>query len=153
MLFGCQINNLILGSSTESDLVEAINDNPDLTDKGVERRLRKINRKQEANKAKAILADKNIDGLLMLVKDFDPLNCLKLLVDFLDYSRPFCLYSPMLQPLIVCYNELKRRKYACLKISESFFRKYQILPERSRPEMNTIYGSGFILSGIKTKID
>jgi len=122
---------------------------PDLSqDTNEEKLMRKEIRRLEANKAKEILEQKNMDGLLVMVKNFDPLNIVQLLIKFLSNSRPFAVFSPNIEPLTNCYVALKKDA-VFLRLSETWLRKYQVLPDRTRPEMQMSASSGYLLTGIK----
>lgn len=110
--------------------------------------VRKSMRRKEALKALDILRHKDLDGLLFLTKNYDPLNILELLLELLADSRPFAVFSPYIQPLTQCYSAL-RKKSVFLRLSETWLRKYQVLADRTRPEMNMSSSSGYLLTGIK----
>lgn len=117
-------------------------------DKVLTKKEKRIN---ETNAAKRILRTKNLDGLLILTKNYDPSTIVNILIEFIDISRPFVVFSPSIDPLKTCYTSLKS---CCinLKISETWLRKYQVLAERTRPEMMMNAHSGFVLSGIKVQM-
>ena len=111
---------------------------------------RKSMRRKEAVKALDILKHKDMDGLLFLTKSYDPLNILELMIPLLADSRPFAVFSPYIQPLTECYSTLKK-KCVFLRLSETWLRKYQVLTDRTRPEMGMSSSGGYILTGIKVK--
>lgn len=97
-----------------------------------------------------ILKEKNIDALLIMSKNYDLCSLVEILLNFLFISRPFAIFSPYIEPLKQCYVELKP-KCVYLRLSETFLRKYQVLNDRTRPEMTMNSSSGYILTGIKVE--
>ena len=55
----------------------------------------------------------------------------------------------MLQPLLDLYQELKACGCTNLQLSETWLREYQVLPERTHPEVNMSGGGGYLLRGTK----
>lgn len=108
-------------------------------------------RLQEVNRAKALLREREMHGLLILTKEHDPGSIINILIEFLGLSRPFAIFSSTMEPLKECYAQLKR-KSLYLRISETWLRKYQVLDDRTRPDMIMNAASGFILSGIKAEM-
>lgn len=112
---------------------------------------RQERRMQEEMKARSILRNKNLDGLLILTKNYDPRSIVEILLEFLSISRPFVIFSSTMEPLKECYIHLKS-KCVYLRISETWLRKYQVLNDRTRPDMVMSPCSGFLLSGIKVQM-
>ncbi|KAJ6218177.1 hypothetical protein RDWZM_009334 [Blomia tropicalis] len=108
-------------------------------------------RLQEVTRAKSLLRHRDMHGLLLLTKDYDPSSMIHILLQFLGLSRPFVIFSHSIDPLKECYIQLKG-KCLFLRISETWLRKYQVLEGRTRPEMTMNSSSGFVLSGIKAEI-
>lgn len=91
--------------------------------------------------------DTKADGLAIIAKEH-PLNIIKALLSFLGTSRPFVIYSCYREPLQETYVMLKqRRDIVNLKLLANFCRAYQVLPNRTRPEINTDDLGGYILTG------
>lgn len=96
------------------------------------------------------LRQKSLDSLIMVVQHDHPLPILKMLYTFLAPSRQFVIYSDLVEPLIECHQYLKINSQAVsLQLSESWLRHYQVLPDRTRPEMNVAGYGGYLLSGTK----
>lgn len=111
----------------------------------------RINRHRERALATVHLKERSLDALILVAENDHPLPLVKLLLPFLALSRQFVIYSEMVEPLIECQQYLKTNSLAVsLRLSELWLRKYQVLPDRTRPEMNTTGYGGFLLSGIKT---
>lgn len=137
------LQNDIYGDTNDIDNNDSSDEAKTLTKK--EKRLKEVNR------AKNILRKRNMDALLILTKHYDPYSLVDILIEFLDFSRPFVIFSPSIDPLKECYTQLKNR-CIYLRISETWLRKYQVLDERTRPEMMMNAHSGFLLTGIKVQM-
>ena len=155
ILFGLQVNESyrLLNKETDCLALDSDQNSEQQSDQKTmesnnEKQYRKAIRRKEAIKALEILSDKNMDGLLYLTKTYDPLDILLLTLEFVADSRPFALFSPYIQPLTNCYFAL-RKKAVYLRITETWLRKYQVLPDRTRPEMTMSSNSGYLLTGIK----
>ncbi|XP_054153631.1 tRNA (adenine(58)-N(1))-methyltransferase non-catalytic subunit TRM6-like [Oppia nitens] len=162
MLFGLQINeiynlsqNLNYEISCSTDVSNNIlsettkmSSESDISVSENNRNMRRAVRRIEAQKAIEILRPKDMDGLLYLSKTYDPLNILLILIDLLSDSRPFAVFSAYVEPLAHCYSALKK-KAVFLKITETWLRNYQVLPDRTRPHMTMSANSGYLLTGIK----
>lgn len=115
----------------------------------IEQRLqRKQLRLTEQQLAEKVLFERRLDGILMIVRSFDPALLMPTLLDFLVPSGRFVIFAHSMEPLVECYRELKG-KAVNVKLSESWMRRYQVLASRTRPDMNMSGRSGYFLSGIK----
>lgn len=114
-----------------------------------ERAKRKGERKLEELKAKELLSLRSMDGLLVVISKVEPTSILEILLEFLAPSAPFAIFCSVMEPLTQCAAELKMKKCVNLKLSETWLRKYQVLPGRTRPLMNMSGSGGFLLTGIK----
>lgn len=109
---------------------------------------RRLERQEMQRKAKEILSNQNMDCLLVASR-YDPLNAFCLL-DFMAYSRPFAIHAISHQPLVECYANLKARGDVInMNITESFLRHYQVLPERTHPNITESGSGGYLLTGVK----
>lgn len=107
-------------------------------------------RNNERIKAAFHLQPSSLDSVILVVQNDHPLPIIKLSYKFLMPSSQFVVYSDTVEPLIECYQYLKTNSLAVsLNITESWLRKYQVLPDRTRPEMNTSGFGGYLLSGTK----
>jgi len=101
-------------------------------------------------KAREYLRSFSLDSIILIAQNDHPLPLLKLTYAFLAPSRQFVIYSDTIEPLLECYQYLKSESQAVSMIlSESWLRRYQVLPDRTRPEMNVSGYGGYLLSGIK----
>ncbi|XP_022690342.1 tRNA (adenine(58)-N(1))-methyltransferase non-catalytic subunit TRM6-like [Varroa jacobsoni] len=112
-------------------------------------KVRKVARFEKNMAALRILHARHVDGLLLNCRG-EILESTVLLLQFLKLSRPFVIFSPYLEELARLYDTLKSTNCtAMLKISESWIRGYQILENRTHPEINMQGASGYVLTGIK----
>ncbi|XP_077537820.1 tRNA (adenine(58)-N(1))-methyltransferase non-catalytic subunit TRM6-like [Haemaphysalis longicornis] len=117
--------------------------------KDAERAARKQRRMQEQERALGLLRTRSLDGLLVASKHHPTAIVLSLL-EFVAPSRPFAVFCSYREPLVDCYAQLKDAGSAVfLKISESWLRSYQVLPDRTHPAINMSGGGGYVLTGIK----
>lgn len=120
--------------------------------KDAERAARKQRRMQEQERALDLLRTRSLDGLLVASKHHPTAIVLSLL-EFVAPSRPFAVFCSYQEPLVDCYAQLKDAGSAVfLKISESWLRSYQVLPDRTHPAINMSGGGGYVLSGIKVTV-
>lgn len=110
---------------------------------------RRVARFQKNMEALRLLQEKDFDGLIVSCRG-DIVEATTLLLKFVKLSRNFVVFSPYLGVITNLYDELKSTgRCAMLKISESWIRAYQVLENRTHPEINMQGASGFILTGIK----
>ncbi|XP_064484379.1 tRNA (adenine(58)-N(1))-methyltransferase non-catalytic subunit TRM6-like isoform X2 [Ornithodoros turicata] len=125
-------------------------DTKDTKDKlRVERRLRRL---EEQEKAIQLLKTKSLDGLLVTSGN-NPTQVTLTLLEFVAPSRPFAVFCTYQEPLVECYSTLKAKGNALfLKLSETWLRTYQVLPNRTHPAINMSGGGGYLLTGIKVSM-
>ncbi|XP_047429757.1 tRNA (adenine(58)-N(1))-methyltransferase non-catalytic subunit TRM6 [Mugil cephalus] len=121
--------------------------------KAQERKL-KLEEKQKKLAATATLLEgRNADGLVIASR-FHPCPVLLGLLKFLSPSRPFVVYSQYKEALIECYTKLKERGGTVnLKITDTWLRHYQVLPNRTHPVLMMSGGGGYLLSGTTVAAD
>ncbi|XP_066998680.2 tRNA (adenine(58)-N(1))-methyltransferase non-catalytic subunit TRM6 isoform X2 [Anabrus simplex] len=101
----------------------------------------------ETQRAADLLKAHPVDGLVVVAKE-DPANILTTLLKFVAISRPFVVYSLIREPLMDLYVQLKcRSDVTALRLTESWLRTHQILPNRTHPDILTSGGGGYLLSG------
>lgn len=87
------------------------------------------------------------DGLILVTKEH-PSSIIKSLLDFLGISRPFVIYHCHREPLQETYVALKQRKdIVNLRLFSNFCRGYQVLPNRTHPEIMMNDLGGYLLTG------
>lgn len=86
-------------------------------------------------------------GLTIIAKEH-PLNIITALLPFLGISRPFVIFHTHREPLQETYMELKQKHHVInLRLFTNFLRSYQILPDRTHPDMVAGDTGGYILTG------
>lgn len=116
--------------------------------KALEKKVRMEEKRKKLVSAAALLEKKNADGLVIASR-FHPCPVLLGLLNFVAPSRPFVVYCQYIEPLIECYTKLRERGGAiCLKLTDSWLRQYQVLPNRTHPVLLMSGGGGYLLSGI-----
>lgn len=110
---------------------------------------RKLTRPTPDEVLKMLNEDKKCDSLI-LACNYDPTDTLLNLLPYLEASCPFVVFFDYMEPLMQCFQELQRQKLAInLRLSDTWMREYQVLPNRTHPQMTMSQNGGFILSGIK----
>eukprot|EP01118_Nematostelium_gracile_P016837 TRINITY_DN7061_c0_g1_i1.p1 TRINITY_DN7061_c0_g1~~TRINITY_DN7061_c0_g1_i1.p1 ORF type:complete len:349 (+),score=106.51 TRINITY_DN7061_c0_g1_i1:338-1384(+) len=72
------------------------------------------------------------------------------LYPYLALSRPFAVFSTFAQPLGEIFDVYRRSRNALnMQLNETWTRTYQVLPDRTHPNMNMDAASGYVLSGTK----
>lgn len=81
-----------------------------------------------------------------------PMQALNSVWRFLALSGHFVVYSEFIQPLVELYEALYQSgNVVNLRLTETWYRTYQVLPKRTHPLNNMSASSGFLLSGIKVE--
>ncbi|XP_023946339.2 tRNA (adenine(58)-N(1))-methyltransferase non-catalytic subunit TRM6 [Bicyclus anynana] len=103
------------------------------------------------NIAAAEVLTNKVDSLVIASKE-DPQNIFLELVQFVKPGRPFVIYYSVAEPLQNLYMTLKSSSnVAALKLTCNWMRNYQILHERTHPEVMMNGSSGFLLTGYVLK--
>nr|XP_033794158.1 tRNA (adenine(58)-N(1))-methyltransferase non-catalytic subunit TRM6 [Geotrypetes seraphini] len=113
-----------------------------------ERKKKQDEKRKKEMQAAALLREKNADGLIIASR-FHPASLLLALLEFVAPSRPFVIYCQYKEPLLDCYTKLREMGGAVnLRLSETWLRNYQVLPDRSHPKLLMSGGGGYLLCGI-----
>ncbi|XP_049887964.1 tRNA (adenine(58)-N(1))-methyltransferase non-catalytic subunit TRM6 [Pectinophora gossypiella] len=97
------------------------------------------------------LLTQKVDSLVIACKE-DPLHIFNELLPFVKAGRPFVVYYSVAEPLQNLYIELKSNpRVVALKLTCNWMRNYQVLPERTHPEVMMNNQSGFLLTGYVLK--
>ncbi|KAF8561304.1 hypothetical protein P879_09608 [Paragonimus westermani] len=84
---------------------------------------------------------------LIIATRFHPVDLTLLLMQFLPVGKPVVVYAQFLQPLVDLYNAIKRRGGVTqLRLTDSWFRTIQVLPNRTHPEVNMLASGGYLLT-------
>nr|XP_020022424.1 tRNA (adenine(58)-N(1))-methyltransferase non-catalytic subunit TRM6 isoform X2 [Castor canadensis] len=118
-----------------------------------EKQRRQEEQRKRHLEAAALLNERNADGLIVASR-FHPTPLLLSLLDFVAPSRPFVVYCQYKEPLLECYTKLRERGGVInLRLSETWLRNYQVLPDRSHPKLLMSGGGGYLLSGFTVVLD
>ncbi|XP_019500122.1 PREDICTED: tRNA (adenine(58)-N(1))-methyltransferase non-catalytic subunit TRM6 isoform X2 [Hipposideros armiger] len=94
-----------------------------------EKQRRQEEQRKRQLEAAALLSERNADG-------------------------PFVVYCQYKEPLLECYTKLRERGGVInLRVSETWLRNYQVLPDRSHPKLLMSGGGGYLLSGFTVTMD
>ncbi|XP_073409979.1 tRNA (adenine(58)-N(1))-methyltransferase non-catalytic subunit TRM6 [Dendrobates tinctorius] len=119
----------------------------------IEKKRKQDERRKRESDAAKLLQDRNADGLIIASR-FHPTPLLLTLLEFVAPSRPFVVYCQYKEPLLECYTKLREKGGVInLKLSETWLRNYQVLPDRSHPKLVMSSGGGYILHGITVARD
>lgn len=89
----------------------------------------------------------NVDALIIVAKEH-PVAILNALLPFVKASRPVVVFQLSRDILMETYIELKSSgKMTGLKLTSNWLRMYQVLPNRTHPDVNMNGNSGFLLHG------
>ncbi|KAJ7459153.1 Gcd10p family-domain-containing protein [Mycena galericulata] len=90
---------------------------------------------------------------LIVASDYEPFSILERLVPYLAGSASIVVQSPYVQVLSELHAKLRALpEYLCPSVTEVWLRRYQVLPGRTHPTMNTSGSGGFILHAIKVYV-
>uniref|UniRef100_UPI00398F1703 tRNA (adenine(58)-N(1))-methyltransferase non-catalytic subunit TRM6 n=1 Tax=Pristiophorus japonicus TaxID=55135 RepID=UPI00398F1703 len=118
-----------------------------------ERKSKQEDRLKKLQAAAAVLQERNADGLIIASRLY-PSPLLLCLLEFVAPSRPFVIYCQYKEPLLVCYANLRERGGVVnLRLSETWLRGYQVLPNRTHPKLTMSGGGGYVLTGITVAMD
>ncbi|XP_024872222.1 tRNA (adenine(58)-N(1))-methyltransferase non-catalytic subunit TRM6-like [Temnothorax curvispinosus] len=101
----------------------------------------------ETKHAVDLLSSTKARGLTIVAKEH-PLQIATALLPFLGISRPFVIFHAHREPLQETYIELKKKGNVInVKLLTNFLRSYQVLPDRTHPDILTSDTAGYILTG------
>lgn len=89
-------------------------------------------------------------ALVVATTTFDPVSVLDVLLPKLRPSSPVVVFAATTQPLVRCYTLLKDAGCVDLLLTETWFRDFQVLPNRTHPNMSMSATGGFLLSATTT---
>lgn len=100
-------------------------------------------------KTRSELFTGGFDGLL-IASDYDPFQIVEALSPYLAGSASIVVQSQFLQLLADLQAYMRQiPRYLAPSITEGWLRRYQVLPGRTHPTMNTSGSGGFLLHAIK----
>lgn len=93
------------------------------------------------------LLRENLDALIVVAKEH-PVAILNTLLPFVKPSRPVVIFQLSRDILMETFIELKSGgRMTGLKLTSNWLRMYQVLPNRTHPDVNMSGNSGFLLHG------
>lgn len=99
------------------------------------------------NAAAYELMKEKFDALVIVAKEH-PQNIIKALLPFVKPSRPLVVFSTVREILTESYMDLKSAaNVTYLRITSNWMRQYQILPNRTHPDVTMSANSGYLLTG------
>lgn len=119
-------------------------------EKRASRFARKLTRPTSDEVLKSLEDETKKCDSLILACNYDPTHTLLTLLPYLEASCPFVVFYEYLEPLVECFREIQKQSLAInLRLTDTWMREYQILPNRTHPNMNMSQNGGFILTGVK----
>lgn len=110
--------------------------------------VKKKHRPIASNDGLTFITTNKFDGLIVVCRE-EPTEFVKTLLPYLSLSRPFVVYSAYREILVAMYAEFKmRRNLTFLRLTDSFMRYHQVLPNRTHPDVTMDDGGGFLFSGL-----
>lgn len=93
------------------------------------------------------LLRENLDALIIVAKEH-PVAILNALLPFVKPSRPVVVFQLSRDILMEAFIDLKTSgKVTGVKLTSNWLRMYQVLPNRTHPDVNMSGNSGFLLHG------
>ncbi|XP_041951614.1 tRNA (adenine(58)-N(1))-methyltransferase non-catalytic subunit TRM6 [Alosa sapidissima] len=118
-----------------------------------ERKVKMEEKRKKLTATAALLEERHADGLVIASR-FHPCPVLLGLLKFLAPSRPFVVYCQYREPLIECYTKLREQGGAIsMRLTDSWLRQYQVLPNRTHPVLLMSGGGGYLLTGTTVATD
>ncbi|KAK7103104.1 tRNA (adenine(58)-N(1))-methyltransferase non-catalytic subunit TRM6-like [Littorina saxatilis] len=103
-------------------------------------------RQERVKEAATILMEKSLDSLIIATRH-DPVSLLQRLLPCVGPSRPVVVFCQHKEPLVECYSVVKESgRGVQMKLAESWYRHYQVLPSRTHALMSMSGTGGYLLS-------
>ena len=99
-----------------------------------------------------ILSPHGADSFVAVVAEqYHALHVLKAILPLLSSGASFAIFCPFIEPLKEAAEYVKNKKIAVdVALTQLWVRQFQVLPGRTRPNMNMDDGAGYLLSGVLT---
>uniref|UniRef100_A0A182PTD4 tRNA (adenine(58)-N(1))-methyltransferase non-catalytic subunit TRM6 n=1 Tax=Anopheles epiroticus TaxID=199890 RepID=A0A182PTD4_9DIPT len=99
------------------------------------------------NETAAGIMGEKFDSLVIVAKEH-PYSILKALLPFVKPSRPVVIFSTCREILTECYVDMKSEAaITYLRVTSNWMRQYQILPNRTHPDVTMSGSGGYLLTG------
>ncbi|KAL7412032.1 Gcd10p family-domain-containing protein [Mrakia frigida] len=123
----------------------------------IDRERAKIKKRLATKQALEVVRDElhlgEWDGLV-IASNYEPYSIIEKLTKYLAGSANIVVYSPYLQVLTAAHTSMRAHTiYLNPSITESWLRKWQVLPGRTHPFMNMSGSGGFLLTATKVYAD
>ncbi|KAI0033977.1 Gcd10p-domain-containing protein [Vararia minispora EC-137] len=115
-------------------------------------RVRMNKRKATSNLLASARQELFVGGFegLLIASEYEPMSILERLAPYIGGSASVVIYSPHLQPLTSLQNRMRLDpQYLAPSVTESWLRRYQVLPGRTHPTMMTTGSGGYLLHATK----
>jgi tRNA (adenine58-N1)-methyltransferase non-catalytic subunit len=144
----------LLSNKVSTDQETETNKRPaETTSEGPESKRPNTNLETELAEVMDRLRSEKAVSLVLAGKE-NPSELCDMLLPLVGLSRPVVIYSQFREPLQDVYMKLKADKsVTALKLTEPWLRKYQIMPNRTHPEVLMSGSGGFVLSGVTVECD
>lgn len=97
------------------------------------------------------LLKENLDALIIVAREH-PGSILKGLLPFVKPSRPVVIFNSSREILTEIYTDLKANgQITALRLTTNWLRNYQVLPNRTHPNVLMSGNGGFLLCGFTTR--
>ncbi|XP_035905100.1 tRNA (adenine(58)-N(1))-methyltransferase non-catalytic subunit TRM6 [Anopheles stephensi] len=118
---------------------------------GTEAKQIKLDKQKQSweleNETAASIMEEKFDSLVIVAKEH-PYSILKALLPFVKPSRPIVIFSTSREILTECYVDMKTEaSVTYLRVTSNWMRQYQILPNRTHPDVTMSGSSGYLLTG------
>ncbi|KAJ7161279.1 Gcd10p family-domain-containing protein [Mycena crocata] len=91
---------------------------------------------------------------LIVASEYEPFSIIERLVPYVAGSGSIVIHSPHVQILSELHTKIRALTgYLCPSVTEVWLRRYQVLPGRTHPTMNTSGSGGFIFHAIKVYVN
>ncbi|XP_076036433.1 tRNA methyltransferase 6 non-catalytic subunit [Oratosquilla oratoria] len=91
-----------------------------------------------------------VEGLIVACRQH-PSSITLALLRFLKPGCPLVIFSPYKEPLLDLFSDLKCNGGVNLKLTETWLRHYQVMDNRTHPEISMSGGGGYLLYGAKVE--
>ncbi|KAL7645275.1 UNVERIFIED_CONTAM: hypothetical protein RMT77_003661 [Armadillidium vulgare] len=89
-----------------------------------------------------------VHGLIVACRQH-PSSITLALLPYLLPGHSFVIFSPYKETLMDIFMDLKNENCVNIRLVENWLRNYQVLPQRTHPEVNMSGGGGYLLTGWK----
>ncbi|WFD20583.1 tRNA (adenine(58)-N(1))-methyltransferase non-catalytic subunit trm6 [Malassezia caprae] len=118
-----------------------------------ERERQRARKKREGIEDFIATRQKFFDGefdAVLVASPYEPYSVVRRLIPYLAGSSNVVVHSPHLQPLVEAQARMRANPaFVNVSVTEPWLRRYQVLPQRTHPDMMTSASAGYILHGIR----